>query len=85
MQAVNGAGLTGSATNSNGQTVVTVSNVVYFQDNFENWTVHGGAWSSTSHESSTHTLDTSTDYAMAGARASSLPTPTRLRSVMARS
>ena len=66
VQAVNGAGLTGSATNSNGQTVVTVTPTVYFQDNFENWTVHGGAWSSVNGESSTHTLDTSTDHAMAG-------------------
>ena len=38
------------------------------QDNFENWTVHGGAWSSVNGESSTHTLDTSTDYAMAGSK-----------------
>ena len=68
VQAVNGAGLTGSATNSNGQTVVTVSNVVYFSDNFENWTVHGGAWSSVNGESGTHTLDTSTDHAMAGSK-----------------
>ena len=68
MQAVNGAGLTSSATNSNGQTVVSVSNVVYFSDNFESWTVHGGAWSSVNGESSTHTLNTSTDYAKAGAK-----------------
>ena len=68
VKAVNGAGLTGSATNSNGQTVVAVSNTVYFQDNFENWTVHGGAWSSVNGESSTHTLNTSTDYAMAGSK-----------------
>ena len=68
VQAVNGAGLTSSATNSNGQTVVSVSNVVYFSDNFESWTVHGGAWSSVNGESSTHTLDTSTDYAMAGSK-----------------
>ena len=68
VKAVNGAGLTGSATNSNGQTVVSVSNVVYFSDNFENWTVHGGAWSSVNGESATHTLNTSTDYAMAGSK-----------------
>ena len=68
VQAVNGVGLTGSATNSNGQTVVAVSNTIYFSDNFENWTVHGGAWSSVNGESSTHTLNTSTDYAMAGSK-----------------
>ena len=53
VKAVNGAGLTGSATNSNGQTVVSVGTVMYFQDNFENWTVHGGAWSSVNGETST--------------------------------
>ena len=68
VQAVNGAGLTGNATNSNGQTVVPVGNTVYFSDNFESWTVHGGAWSSVNGESATHTLDTSTDYAMAGSK-----------------
>ena len=68
VRAVNGAGLTGTATNSNGQTVVSVSSVVYFQDNFERWTVHGGAWSSVTGETSTHTLNTSTDYAKAGAK-----------------
>jgi hypothetical protein len=68
VKAVNGAGLTGSATNSNGQTVVGVTPTVYFQDNFENWTVHGGAWSSVSGENSTQALNTSTDYAMAGAK-----------------
>ena len=67
VQAVNGAGLTGSATNSNGQTVVT-SAVTYFSDNFENWTVHGGAWSSVSGENVNHTLNTSTDYARAGTK-----------------
>ena len=67
VQAVNGAGLTGSATNSNGQTVVS-SATTYFSDNFENWTVHGGAWSSVSGETSTHTLNTSTDYARAGTK-----------------
>jgi hypothetical protein len=68
VKAVNGAGLTGNATNSNGQTVVTVSSVVYFQDNFESWTAHGGAWSSVNGESSTHSLNTSTTYAKAGAK-----------------
>ena len=68
VQAVNGAGLTGSATNSNGQTVVSGSSVIYFQDNFESWTVHGGAWSSVSGESSMHVLNTSTDYTKAGAK-----------------
>ena len=67
VQAVNGAGLTGSATNSNGQTVVAAP-VTYFSDNFENWTVHGGAWSSVSGETATHTLNTSTDYARAGTK-----------------
>jgi hypothetical protein len=41
---------------------------VYFQDNFESWTTHGGAWSSVSGESSLHALNTSTDYAKAGAK-----------------
>jgi hypothetical protein len=69
VRAVNGAGLTGSATNSNGQTVVSGGGaVVYFSDNFESWTVHGGAWSSVSGELSTQTLNTSVDYAKAGAK-----------------
>ena len=68
VKAVNGAGLIGIATNSNGQTVVTASNVIYFSDNFENWTVHGGAWSSTSGENANHTLNTSMDYAKAGGK-----------------
>jgi hypothetical protein len=68
VKAVNGAGLTGNATNSNGQTVVSGSSVTYFQDNFESWTAHGGAWTSVSGETSTHTLNTSTDYAKAGAK-----------------
>ena len=68
VKAVNGAGLTGNATNSNGQTVVTITSVVYFQDNFESWTTHGGAWSSVTGETSTHTLNTSTDHAKAGAK-----------------
>ena len=65
--AVNGAGLNSAGTNSNGQTVV-VAPVTYFSDNFENWTVHGGAWSSTSGENVNHTLNTSTDYARAGTK-----------------
>jgi hypothetical protein len=67
VKAVNGVGLTGSATNSNGQTVIS-SFTTYFSDNFENWTVHGGAWSSVSGETATHTLNTSTDYAKAGSK-----------------
>ena len=67
VKAVNGAGLTGSATNSNGQTVVSGSSVI-FSDNFENWTVHGGQWSSVNGETSTHTLNTSTDYAASGTK-----------------
>ena len=46
----------------------TTASVTYFQDNFENWTVHGGAWSSVSGESVNHTLNTSTDYARAGTK-----------------
>ena len=42
--------------------------VTYFSDNFENWTVHGGAWSSVNGETSTHTLNTSTDYARSGTK-----------------
>ena len=68
VMAVNGAGWNGASTNSNGQTVTAISSVVYFQDNFENWTAHGGAWTSVNGESSTHTLNTSTDYAEQGAR-----------------
>ena len=68
VKAVNGAGLTGNATNSNGQTVVSGGSTTYFSDNFESWTVHGGAWSSVSGESATHTLNTSTDYAAAGTK-----------------
>ena len=52
---------------SNGQTVV-VAPVTYFSDNFENWTVHGGAWSSISGESVNHTINTSTDYARSGTK-----------------
>ena len=69
VKAINGVGLTGSATNSNGQTVVSGGgSVTYFQDNFESWTTHGGAWSSVTGETSTHTLNTSTTYAKAGAK-----------------
>jgi hypothetical protein len=69
VKAVNGVGLTGAATNSNGQTVVSGGgSVTYFSDNFESWTVHGGAWSSVSGETATHTLNTSTDYAKAGTK-----------------
>ena len=68
VKAVNGAGLTGSAANSNGQTVVSVGTVTYFSDNFESWTVHGGAWSSVNGESSSHILNTSTDQARAGTK-----------------
>ena len=46
----------------------TNATTTYFSDNFENWTVHGGAWSSTSGETSAHTLNTSTDYARAGTK-----------------
>jgi hypothetical protein len=67
VRAVNGAGLTGSATNSNGQTV-TSSSTTYFQDDFESWSVHGGAWSSVNGESSSHTLNTSTDRARSGTK-----------------
>jgi hypothetical protein len=68
VRAVNGAGLTGAATNSNGQTVAAGASVVYFQDNFESWTAHGGAWSSVTGETSTHTLNTTASYAKAGAK-----------------
>jgi hypothetical protein len=67
VRAVNGAGLTGSATNSNGQTVVSGA-TTYFSDNFESWTVHGGAWSSVSGENVNHTLNTSTTVARAGTK-----------------
>ena len=40
----------------------------YFSDNFENWTVHGGAWTSVTGESGSETLDTSTDQAKAGTK-----------------
>ena len=66
VQAVNGVGLTSGTVNSNGQTIVQTIPVTYFSDNFENWTVHGGAWSSVNGESATHMLNTSTDYAMTG-------------------
>ena len=56
VEAVNGAGLTGSATNSNGQTVVAVTPVVYFSDDFENWTQYGGLWTSVNGTNAEHTL-----------------------------
>ena len=68
VKAVNGAALTGSATNSNGQTVVSFASTVYFSDNFENWNAHGGTWSSVNGESATHALNTSTDYAATGSK-----------------
>ena len=68
VRAVNGWGLTGNAANSNGQTVIVYTPTVYFQDNFENWTTHGGAWTSVDGESAGHTLNTSTDYAAAGTK-----------------
>ena len=40
----------------------------YFSDNFENWTVHGGAWSSVSGENANQALNTSTDYARSGTK-----------------
>ena len=67
VRAVNGAGLNSTGTSSNGQTVVATA-VTYFSDNFENWTVHGGAWSSVSGETATQTQNTSTDYARAGTK-----------------
>jgi hypothetical protein len=42
--------------------------VTYFQDTFDSWTVHGGAWSSVNGESSSHTLNTSTDQARSGTK-----------------
>jgi hypothetical protein len=44
------------------------SPVTYFSDNFESWTVHGGAWSSVNGENATHTLNTSTDQARSGTK-----------------
>jgi hypothetical protein len=46
----------------------TSSPVTYFSDNLENWTIHGGAWSSVNGESSSHTLNTSTDQARSGTK-----------------
>ena len=42
--------------------------VVYFTDNFENWTVHGGSWSSVTNENANNTINTSTDFAMTGSK-----------------
>ncbi len=42
------------------------SPVTYFSDNFENWTVYGGAWSTVNGINSSHTLNTSTTEAAAG-------------------
>ncbi len=42
------------------------SPVTYFSDNFENWTVYGGAWSTVNGINSSHTLNTSTNEAAAG-------------------
>ncbi len=42
------------------------SPVTYFSDNFENWTVYGGAWSTVTGINSSHTLNTSTNEAAAG-------------------
>ncbi len=45
VKATDNAGLVGSATNSSGCTVVSSGSTIYFQDNFESWSVYGGAWS----------------------------------------
>ncbi len=66
VEAVNGVGATGPATNSSGCTVVSSGSTVYFQDNFESWSVYGGAWSSVLGVNSSHTLNTDTAYAAAG-------------------
>ncbi len=42
------------------------SPTTYFSDNFENWTVYGGAWSTVNGINSSHTLNTSTTEAAAG-------------------
>ncbi len=65
VKATDNAGLVGSATNSPGQTVQTGS-TIYFQDNFESWSVYGGAWSTVNGVSSAHSLSTSTDFAAGG-------------------
>ncbi len=44
VEAVNGVGATGPATNSSGCKVVSSGSTIYFQDNFESWSVYGGAW-----------------------------------------
>ncbi len=60
VEAVNGVGVTGPATNSSGCTVTSSS--AYFQDNFESWSSWGGAWS-TVVGGSTSTINTSTTEA----------------------
>ncbi len=66
VKATDNAGLVGSATNSSGCTVQTSGTTIYFQDNFENWSVYGGAWSSVNGVNSSHTLNTSTVEAAGG-------------------
>ncbi len=44
VKATDNAGLVGSATNSSGCKVVSSGSTIYFQDNFESWSVYGGAW-----------------------------------------
>jgi head-tail adaptor len=46
--------------------VVSSGSTIYFQDNFEGWAVYGGAWSTVNGVNSSHTLDTSANYAEAG-------------------
>ncbi len=65
VEAVNGVGVTGPATNSSGCTVVSSGSTVYFQDNFESWSSWGGPWS-TVVGGSTSTINTSTAEAAAG-------------------
>ncbi len=69
VEAENNVGRVGPATSSSGQTVQTA----YFQDNFENWTTWGGAWSSVT--GSTSTLNTSTTYAEAGTHSLKITVP----------
>ena len=47
---------------------VLAAPVVYFSDNFESWTVHGGAWSSVNNETAGNLIDTSTDFARVGSK-----------------
>ncbi len=63
VEAVNGVGVTGPATNSSGCTVTSSS--AYFQDNFESWSSWGGPWS-TVVGGSTSTINTSTTEAAKG-------------------